>query len=152
MLRSSSWLVDHQARFPSLFWVALPKTCFSFCFFLATRFFYEMGCNFEKTHYCCNHLFLCYHYVIYDFPYVFNLAFHNITFLKKKKISLSPNGIQNGLLSRSDIGVVRGGPRGPPNWNATNDKIVTKRLLLLHFHFLLASSRTAVHAYNSNQQ
>ena len=42
------------------------------------------------------------------------------------------------------------GPGDPPNSNATNDKNVTKSLLFLRFQFLLASSRTTVHAYNSN--
>ena len=44
-----------------------------------------------------------------------------------------------------------GGP-GPLNRNATNDKNLTKKTLVLHFQFLLASLRTTVHAHNSNQQ
>ena len=38
------------------------------------------------------------------------------------------------------------------DWNASNDKNVTKKLLLLQFQFLLAPSRTTVHAYDSNEQ
>ena len=55
------------------------------------------------------------------------------------------------------IGVARGGgggeqgARNPPNRNATYDKNV-KKVLFLDFQFLLASSRTTVHAYNTNYQ
>ena len=53
-----------------------------------------------------------------------------------------------GLEQFQTVGVARG--PAPPNWNATNDKNVTKRLLFLQFQFLLASSRSIVHAYNRN--
>ena len=42
------------------------------------------------------------------------------------------------------------GDPGPLNRNATNDKSLTKKVLFLHFQFLLASLRTTVHAHNSN--
>ena len=44
-----------------------------------------------------------------------------------------------------------GGP-GPLNRNATIDTNLTKKVLFLHFQFLLASLRTTVHAHNSNSR
>ena len=49
---------------------------------------------------------------------------------------------QNHWRSRGD-GL---GDPGPINQNASNDK----KALFLHFHFLLASLRTTIHAYTSN--
>ena len=49
---------------------------------------------------------------------------------------------------RSQGGGLRG--PGPLNRNATNDTNLTKKILFLHFHFLLTSLRTTVHAHNSN--
>ena len=44
------------------------------------------------------------------------------------------------LISQTIMDVARGGgPSPPPNRNVTNDKNVTKKVLLLHFQFLLAS-------------
>ena len=42
-----------------------------------------------------------------------------------------------------------GGP-GPLNRNVSNDKKFEKKTLFLHFQFLFASVRTAIHANNSN--
>ena len=42
------------------------------------------------------------------------------------------------------------GGLGPLNQNATNDTYLTKKVLFLHFQFLLASLRTTVHAFHSN--
>ena len=52
----------------------------------------------------------------------------------------------------SSIGVAKGGPGGPgpPIEMLPKIKMSQKRLLFLQFQFYLASSRTTVHAYNSN--
>ena len=50
---------------------------------------------------------------------------------------------------RRSQGGGRGDP-GPLNRNATNDTNLTKKVLFLHFQFLLASLRTTVHAHNNN--
>ena len=42
-----------------------------------------------------------------------------------------------------------GGP-GPLHRNATNDEILQKKTLFVHFQFLLVSLRTTVHTYYSN--
>ena len=62
--------------------------------------------------------------------------------------------LKDAILSqnhRRSQGSGLGGP-GPLNRNATNDTNLTKKVLFLHFQFLLASLRTTVHAHNSNSQ
>ena len=61
---------------------------------------------------------------------------------------------KGAILSQNHRRSQGGGPggRGPLNQNATNDANLTKKVLFLHFQFLLASLRTTVHAYNSNKQ
>ena len=51
------------------------------------------------------------------------------------------------------IGLARGGgPASPSNRNATKDKTVTKKILFLHFQFLLASLRTTLITNNIDDQ
>ena len=73
---------------------------------------------------------------------LFNFAL-NIFFMKELK---------GAILSQNHKRSQESSPRGPRplNWNATNDKNLTKKALFLHFQFLLTSLRTTVHAYNSN--
>ena len=62
---------------------------------------------------------------------------------------------KGAILSQNHRRSQGGGPGCPVplNRNATNDTNLTKKkVLFLHFQFLLASLRTTVHAYTSNQQ
>ena len=57
--------------------------------------------------------------------------------------------LKGAILSQNHRRSHGNGP-GPLNRNATNDTHLTKKVLFLHFLFLLASLRTTVHAPNSN--
>ena len=59
--------------------------------------------------------------------------------------------IKGAILSQNHRHSQGGGPRGPGphNRNASNDKNLTKSLVVF-FQFVLASLRTTVRAYNSN--
>ena len=60
--------------------------------------------------------------------------------------------LKGAILSQNYRQSKGGGPGGPGplNRNATNDTMLTKKVLFLHFQFLLASLRTTLHAHNSN--
>ena len=56
--------------------------------------------------------------------------------------------LKGAILSQNHRRSQGGGPGGPRplNRNATNDTNLAKKVLFLHFQFLLASLRTTVHA------
>ena len=60
--------------------------------------------------------------------------------------------LKGAILSQNHRRSQGGGPGGPGplNRNATNDTNLTKKVLFLHFQFLVASLRRTVHAHNSN--
>ena len=60
--------------------------------------------------------------------------------------------LKGAILSQNHRRSQEGGPEGPGplNRNATNDTNLTKKVLFLHFRFLLAPLRTTVQAHNSN--
>ena len=124
------------------------------------NFFHEMFCRFFKIlNFSIAYFKKWSQNQILKRKITFIIVFPEIrySFLKYPKILLRERiySVTCNLSNVLPIGVAKGegeGPQASPNWNATNDKNMTKSLLFLHFQFLLAFFAYNIHAYNSNEQ